>query len=88
MIKVLMKIIRKKCNTGCYGDHGFRDKRFGQQLFRDLKVDENVLKDAISAICGSQQVTYQSMLNHLHIFPLSILGSFVRVPVIYVTIHD
>jgi hypothetical protein len=28
-------------------DHGFGDKRFGKQLFRDLKVDENGLKDAI-----------------------------------------
>jgi hypothetical protein len=56
--------------------------------FRDLKVDENGLKNAISVIRGSQQVTDQSMLNHLHIFPLSILGSFAGVPVIYVTIHD
>jgi hypothetical protein len=28
--------------------HEFGDKRFGQQLFRDLKVDENGMKDAIS----------------------------------------
>jgi hypothetical protein len=56
--------------------HGFGDKRFGQQLFRDLKVNENSLKDSISVVRGSQQVTDQSMSNHLHIFPLSILGSF------------
>ncbi|TVU02890.1 hypothetical protein EJB05_51570, partial [Eragrostis curvula] len=36
------------------------DKRFGQQLFRDLKVDENDLKDAISSVRGSQRVTDQN----------------------------
>ncbi|GJM90398.1 hypothetical protein PR202_ga06675 [Eleusine coracana subsp. coracana] len=36
------------------------DKRFGQQLFRDLKVDENDLKEAISAVRGSQRVTDQT----------------------------
>jgi hypothetical protein len=51
------------------------DKRFGQ-LFRDLKVNENDLKDAISAVRGSQRVTDQSM-SQLHIvFPMRILGSF------------
>jgi hypothetical protein len=38
--------------------HGFGDKRFGQQVFRDLKGGENGMKDAISAVRGSQQVTY------------------------------
>jgi ATP-dependent Clp protease ATP-binding subunit ClpA len=52
------------------------DKRFGQQLFRDLKIDGNGLKDAISAVRGSQRVTDQSMSNQLDTFPLSILGSF------------
>jgi ATP-dependent Clp protease ATP-binding subunit ClpB len=47
------------------------DKRFGQQLFRDLKVNENNLKDAISAVRGSQRVTDQSMS-----FPMCTLGSF------------
>jgi patatin-like phospholipase/acyl hydrolase len=52
------------------------DKRFGQQLFRDLKVNENDLKDAISAVRGSQRVTDQNM-SQLHIvFPMRILGSF------------
>jgi ATP-dependent Clp protease ATP-binding subunit ClpB len=37
------------------------DKRFGQQLFRDLKIGENELKEAISAVRGSQRVTDQSM---------------------------
>ncbi|TVU03106.1 hypothetical protein EJB05_51359, partial [Eragrostis curvula] len=36
------------------------DKRFGQQLFRDLKVNENDLKDAISSVRGSQRVTDQN----------------------------
>ncbi|KAF0906060.1 hypothetical protein E2562_009069 [Oryza meyeriana var. granulata] len=36
------------------------DKRFGQQLFRDLKIGENELKEAISAIRGSQRVTDQN----------------------------
>ncbi|XP_062218406.1 chaperone protein ClpB3, mitochondrial [Phragmites australis] len=36
------------------------DKRFGQQLFRDLNVGENDLKDAISAVRGSQRVTDQN----------------------------
>ncbi|KQJ93681.1 chaperone protein ClpB3, mitochondrial [Brachypodium distachyon] len=36
------------------------DKRFGQQLFRDLKISENELKEAISAIRGSQRVTDQN----------------------------
>lgn len=40
--------------------HGFGDKRFGQQLFRDLKVNENSLKDSISVVRGSQQVTDQN----------------------------
>jgi ATP-dependent Clp protease ATP-binding subunit ClpB len=52
------------------------DKRFGQQLFRDLKINGNDLKDAISAVRGSQRVTDQSM-SQLHIvFPMCILGSF------------
>lgn len=37
------------------------DKRFGQQLFKDLKIVENDLKEAISAVRGSQRVTDQSM---------------------------
>uniref|UniRef100_A0A0E0NAT1 Clp R domain-containing protein n=1 Tax=Oryza rufipogon TaxID=4529 RepID=A0A0E0NAT1_ORYRU len=36
------------------------DKRFGQQLFRDLKIGENELKEAISAVRGSQRVTDQN----------------------------
>ncbi|KAL6629065.1 hypothetical protein ACP70R_028830 [Stipagrostis hirtigluma subsp. patula] len=36
------------------------DRRFGQQLFRDLKVGENDLKEAISAVRGSQRVTDQN----------------------------
>ena len=37
------------------------DKKFGQQLFKDLKIVENDLKEAISAVRGSQRVTDQSM---------------------------
>uniref|UniRef100_A0ACD5YNF8 Uncharacterized protein n=1 Tax=Avena sativa TaxID=4498 RepID=A0ACD5YNF8_AVESA len=36
------------------------DKRFGQQLFKDLKINENELKEAISAVRGSQRVTDQN----------------------------
>lgn len=36
------------------------DKRFGQQLFKDLKIVENDLKEAISAVRGSQRVTDQN----------------------------
>lgn len=36
------------------------DKRFGQQLFKDLKIAENDLKEAISAVRGSQRVTDQN----------------------------
>lgn len=35
----------------------FSDKRFGQKLFRDLKLTEEALKDAVNAIRGSQRVT-------------------------------
>lgn len=38
------------------------DKRFGQQLFRNLKISENTLKDAIQAVRGSQRVTDQSRI--------------------------
>ncbi|XP_066329576.1 chaperone protein ClpB3, mitochondrial-like [Miscanthus floridulus] len=36
------------------------DKKFGQQLFKDLKIVENDLKEAISAVRGSQRVTDQN----------------------------
>ncbi|KAF7089027.1 hypothetical protein CFC21_092082 [Triticum aestivum] len=36
------------------------DKRFGQQLFEDLQIGENELKEAISAVRGSQRVTDQN----------------------------
>jgi ATP-dependent Clp protease ATP-binding subunit ClpB len=36
------------------------DKRFGQQLFSDLQLNEKDLKDAIQAVRGSQRVTDQS----------------------------
>nr|CAB3445852.1 unnamed protein product [Digitaria exilis] len=36
------------------------DKRFGQQLFKDLKIVENDIKEAISAVRGSQRVTDQN----------------------------
>lgn len=48
------------------------DKRFGQQLFKDLKIVENDLKEAISAVRGSQRVTDQSMSH----FSVSSLVSF------------
>ena len=52
------------------------DKRFGQQLFEDLQIGENELKEAISAVRGSQRVTDQSMYNGYHsIFFLVIVCS-------------
>lgn len=37
------------------------DKRFGQQLFKNLSLSEKDLKDAVKAVRGSQRVTDQSM---------------------------
>ena len=55
------------------------DKRFGQQLFKDLKIDENELKEAISAVRGSQRVTDQSMSHgcHLHFSYYPLLHSYI-----------
>ncbi|XP_054818818.1 chaperone protein ClpB4, mitochondrial [Prosopis cineraria] len=36
------------------------DKRFGQQLFKNLNISEKNLKDAIQAVRGSQRVTDQN----------------------------
>ncbi|KAE8056288.1 hypothetical protein FH972_013074 [Carpinus fangiana] len=36
------------------------DKRFGQQLFSDLQLNEKDLKDAVQAVRGSQRVTDQN----------------------------
>ncbi|MED6146651.1 Chaperone protein ClpB4, mitochondrial [Stylosanthes scabra] len=36
------------------------DKRFGQQLFKNLHLSEKALKDAVQAIRGSQRVTDQN----------------------------
>ncbi|CAK8568559.1 unnamed protein product [Lathyrus sativus] len=36
------------------------DKRFGQQLFKNLQLSEKALKDAVQAIRGSQRVTDQN----------------------------
>ncbi|KOM42043.1 hypothetical protein LR48_Vigan04g224100 [Vigna angularis] len=36
------------------------DKRFGQQLFKNLQLSETTLKDAIQAVRGSQRVTDQN----------------------------
>lgn len=36
------------------------DQRFGQKLFKDLQLSEKALKDAISAVRGSQRVTDQN----------------------------
>ncbi|CAA7032954.1 unnamed protein product [Microthlaspi erraticum] len=38
----------------------YSDERFGQDLFKTLKLDEKALKDAIIAVCGSQQATGQT----------------------------
>jgi ATP-dependent Clp protease ATP-binding subunit ClpA len=54
------------------------DKRFGQQLFKDLNIGESELKEAISAVRGSQRVTDQSMSKgcHSHFAYYSLLYSF------------
>ncbi|PIN23149.1 Chaperone HSP104 [Handroanthus impetiginosus] len=36
------------------------DKRFGQQLFKNLQLSEKALKDAVQAVRGSQRVTDQN----------------------------
>ncbi|XP_051120234.1 chaperone protein ClpB4, mitochondrial-like [Andrographis paniculata] len=36
------------------------DKRFGQQLFKNLQLSEQTLKDAVQAVRGSQRVTDQN----------------------------
>ncbi|KAL3843991.1 hypothetical protein ACJIZ3_001394 [Penstemon smallii] len=36
------------------------DKRFGQQLFKNLQLSENALKDAVQGVRGSQRVTDQN----------------------------
>lgn len=43
------------------------DKRFGQQLFKNLQLNEKTLKDAIEAIRGSQRVTDQSTNLHFKV---------------------
>lgn len=42
------------------------DKRFGQQLFKNLQLSEKDLKDAVQAVRGSQRVTDQSMNDLLY----------------------
>ena len=48
------------------------DKRFGQQLFKNLQLSEQALKDAIKAVRGNQRVTDQSIILTLtcHMFVL------------------
>lgn len=52
----------------------FSDNRFGVQFFRNLKLSEKDLKDAVQAVRGSQRVTDQSNLSCsygcMHIFIL------------------
>ncbi|KZV37451.1 chaperone clpb [Dorcoceras hygrometricum] len=40
------------------------DKRFGSQLFKNLQLSENALKDAVQSVRGSQRVTDQSKYTH------------------------
>ena len=44
------------------------DRRFGQQLFKNLQLSEKDLKDAVQAVRGSQRVTDQSMNCLLDVF--------------------
>lgn len=46
------------------------DKRFGQQLFRNLQLSEKDLKEAVQAVRGNQRVTDQSMNALLYILDL------------------
>lgn len=51
------------------------DKRFGQQLFKNLQLSEKALKDAVQAVRGSQRVTDQSTNLYFKVyffFPLEI----------------
>ncbi|GKV03175.1 hypothetical protein SLEP1_g15528 [Rubroshorea leprosula] len=41
------------------------DKRFGEQLFKNLQLSERALKDAVKAIRGSQRVTDQTVLKEV-----------------------
>lgn len=43
------------------------DKRFGQQLLKDLQLDENKLKEAVNAVRGNQRVTDQSMASNFYL---------------------
>lgn len=45
-----------------------KDRRFGQQLFKNLQLGEKDLKDAVQAVRGSQRVTDQSMNCRLDVF--------------------
>ncbi|XP_020265720.1 chaperone protein ClpB3, mitochondrial [Asparagus officinalis] len=38
----------------------YSDKRFGEQLFKNLQLSEKALKDAVSALRGNQRVTDQN----------------------------
>ena len=40
----------------------YSDTRFGQEFFRDMKLDIQVLKDAIKDVRGDQRVTDRSKL--------------------------
>ena len=51
------------------------DKRFGQQLFKNLQLSEKALKDAVQAVRGSQRVTDQRTNLYFKVsffFPLEI----------------
>lgn len=45
-----------------------KDRRFGQQLFKNLQLSEKDLKDAVQVVRGSQRVTDQSMNCLLDVF--------------------
>jgi ATP-dependent Clp protease ATP-binding subunit ClpA len=68
------------------------DKRFGQQLFKDLKIVENDLKEAISAVRGSQRVTDQSTFRAMFFsfYCLFVFAGFFchRVLVVSVFVHN
>lgn len=58
----------------------FSDNRFGVRLFRNLKLSEKDLKDAVQAVRGSQRVTDQSTdLTYFYLMAICIFHPMTRI---------
>lgn len=58
----------------------FSDNRFGVRLFRNHKLSEKDLKDAVQAVRGSQRVTDQSTdLTYFYLMAICIFHSITRI---------